>query len=193
LVKRIVFSDFDPLLLESQEMANRIYQAEESQRNFFQNASHELRTPLMSIQGYTEGVQEGIIDAELAHSVILQESKKMKQLVDDIILLSKLDSNLSDQKDEFSLNELLNSIIAYFKPLANKQKISITYRPDEHEKLLKGNEELIQRAINNILSNALRYAVSHIEISYTNQKLTISNDGPAISKEDLPYIFDRFY
>ncbi|EPX43472.1 histidine kinase dimerization/phospho-acceptor domain-containing protein, partial [Streptococcus agalactiae] len=108
--KEIVFSDFDPLLLESQEMANRIYQAEESQRNFFQNASHELRTPLMSIQGYTEGVQEGIIDAELAHSVILQESKKMKQLVDDIILLSKLDSNLSDQKDEFSLNELLNSI-----------------------------------------------------------------------------------
>ncbi|MCC9931302.1 sensor histidine kinase, partial [Streptococcus agalactiae] len=106
--KEIVFSDFDPLLLESQEMANRIYQAEESQRNFFQNASHELRTPLMSIQGYTEGVQEGIIDAELAHSVILQESKKMKQLVDDIILLSKLDSNLSDQKDEFSLNELLN-------------------------------------------------------------------------------------
>ncbi|HEO7970414.1 sensor histidine kinase [Streptococcus agalactiae] len=191
--KEIVFSDFDPLLLESQEMANRIYQAEESQRNFFQNASHELRTPLMSIQGYTEGVQEGIIDAELAHSVILQESKKMKQLVDDIILLSKLDSNLSDQKDEFSLNELLNSIIAYFKPLANKQKISITYRPDKHEKLLKGNEELIQRAINNILSNALRYAVSHIEISYTNQKLTISNDGPAISKEDLPYIFDRFY
>ncbi|MCC9932942.1 sensor histidine kinase, partial [Streptococcus agalactiae] len=92
--KEIVFSDFDPLLLESQEMANRIYQAEESQRNFFQNASHELRTPLMSIQGYTEGVQEGIIDAELAHSVILQESKKMKQLVDDIILLSKLDSNL---------------------------------------------------------------------------------------------------
>ncbi|MCC9940183.1 sensor histidine kinase, partial [Streptococcus agalactiae] len=90
--KEIVFSDFDPLLLESQEMANRIYQAEESQRNFFQNASHELRTPLMSIQGYTEGVQEGIIDAELAHSVILQESKKMKQLVDDIILLSKLDS-----------------------------------------------------------------------------------------------------
>ncbi|MCD0031129.1 sensor histidine kinase, partial [Streptococcus agalactiae] len=89
--------------------------------------------------------------------------------------------------------ELLNSIIAYFNPLANKQKISITYRPDEHEKLLKGNEELIQRAINNILSNALRYAVSHIEISYTNQKLTISNDGPAISKEDLPYIFDRFY
>lgn len=74
--KEIVFSDFDPLLLESQEMANRIYQAEESQRNFFQNASHELRTPLMSIQGYTEGVQEGIIDAELAHSVILQESKK---------------------------------------------------------------------------------------------------------------------
>lgn len=47
--KEIVFSDFDPLLLESQEMANRIYQAEESQRNFFQNASHELRTPLMSI------------------------------------------------------------------------------------------------------------------------------------------------
>ena len=52
---------------------------------------------------------------------------------------------------------------------------------------------MIQRAINNILSNALRYAVSHIEISYTNQKLTISNHGPAISKEDLPYIFDRLY
>lgn len=191
--KHIVFSDFDPLLKESQEMTKRIRQAEASQLTFFQNASHELRTPLMSIQGYTEGMKEGIIQEELAYTIILQESQKMKQLVDDIMLLSRLDGSSHPKKEKILMDNLVSNCVSYFKPIAHQKGLELTYSHTNQAFAIEGNEELLQKAITNIVSNALRYAKSNINITLKANQVIIENDGPAISSKDLPHIFERFY
>ena len=63
----------------------------ERQQTFFQNASHELKTPLMAIQGYAEGIQAGVMDAGGAAEVILKESDRMTELVDELLDISKID------------------------------------------------------------------------------------------------------
>ncbi|VUC95523.1 sensor histidine kinase [Streptococcus pseudoporcinus] len=191
--KHIVFSDFDPLLKESQEMTKRIRQAEASQLTFFQNASHELRTPLMSIQGYTEGMKEGIIQEELAYTIILQESQKMKQLVDDIMLLSRLDGSSHPKKEKILMDNLVSNYVSYFKPIAHQKGLELTYNHTNQVFAIGGNEELLQKAITNIVSNALRYAKRNINITLKANQVIIENDGPAISSKDLPHIFERFY
>ena len=63
----------------------------ERQQTFFQNASHELKTPLMAIQGYAEGIQAGVMDTGSAAEVILAESDRMTELVDELLDISKID------------------------------------------------------------------------------------------------------
>ena len=82
-----------------------------SQQLFFQNSSHELRTPLMSIQGYAEGIKEGVIDAKQAASVIVDESQKMTDLVDDILTLSKMESVQTQlQLEKLNITDLLYDV-----------------------------------------------------------------------------------
>ncbi|MGT2807206.1 sensor histidine kinase [Streptococcus iniae] len=190
---KIIFSEFTPLLEESQAMADRIHHAEESQAQFFQNASHELRTPLMSIQGYTEALQEGVIAEELALPIIHQESQKMKQLVDDIMLISRLDAKVASKQEEVSLKEVLHSSYEHFWGIAKQKNLALHLKQEEQDQLVLGDDALLMRLVSNIISNSLRYAHSYICLERQGKTIVITNDGPPISQEDLPHIFDRFY
>lgn len=191
--QKVIFAEFDDLLAESHEMANRIKQAEESQRQFFQNASHELRTPLMSIQGYTEALQEGVIPKEQALPILLSESHKMKRLVDDMIFLSRLDSHQHTNNETVTLATLAKECADYFAPIISQHHLAFFCQIDDDELVVRGDNDRLQRALANIMTNALRYAKSQIVLSYKQGMLTLSNDGPAISKEELPHLFERFY
>ena len=194
------YTEFDNLARSMNNMSNMLGSYEKKQKQFFQNASHELRTPLMSIQGYTEGIQLGVFTTDDASSVILEESKKMTELVDDILYLSRLnDVQASELKLSLvPLNPLLTSCAERIKIIAdqaNKQVIKnfqstadISIETDAHK---------LERALINILTNAIRYAENNIQFitAIENDELTIiiTNDGPLIDEKDLPHIFDRFY
>lgn len=197
--ENFAYREFNEVGQTVDRMNDMIDANQRSQQLFFQNSSHELRTPLMSIQGYAEAIQEGVAaDDKEAAAVILDESRKMAELVDDILTLSKIESTQQTLKlESLNLIDLLYDVSWHLKAKADARGISFKHDFEEDYLDIEADEKLIERAITNILSNAVRYAKKEITISsrkLTNQvEICLSNDGNPISAKDQARLFERFY
>jgi signal transduction histidine kinase len=180
-------------------MADKIYAYDNTMKTFLQNASHELRTPLMSIQGYAEGIKYDVVDdKEGAVDIIIEESKRLTGLVEDLLYLSKIDSMQDNIKiEQLSVEDLIKGSIERVNGIAVKSDKVIHFYCNEKNLTIYGDEEKLTRAIINILGNCLRYARKNIDISVENENCNIAvvvkDDGRGFEENELSNIFKRFY
>ncbi len=180
-------------------MANKLSIYDDTIKTFFQNASHEIRTPLMSIQGYAEAIKYGVAKEGTAVDIIIEESKRLSVLVEDLLFLSKIDAMQENFKiEDISISDVVISSIEKINGIAVKEGKTINFTNKNNENiLLLGDKEKLIRAIINILGNCLRYCKKDVDVVLykTESKafIEISDDGPGIEEAAMVHIFDRFY
>lgn len=179
-------------------MSEKLEIYDKAQKTFLQNASHEFRTPLTSIQSYAEGIKYDVVDSKQASEIIIDESKRLTTLVEELLYLSRLDSidEIYEYK-QISFNTLINESIERLYLIAQNNNIQLNLIPLKKDIQIKADEQKLQRAISNIISNCIRYAKSCINIESKLEKdkilLSITDDGPGFDKKDIKNLFERFY
>jgi len=168
------------------------------QKTFFQNASHELRTPLMSIKCYAEGISFGIMDSKQAAETILAETDKLAELVEDLLYISKIDSIATlYTKTRVALVGLMRDCANRQQAMADKMQIGFVFDFGDTQIHYECAAELMSRAIDNLISNAIRYAATKITLSCYRKgggiEICVSDDGNGIDADIMPHVFERFY
>ncbi len=171
----------------------QIERSQAIQKTFFENASHELKTPLTAIRGFAEGMITDVIsDHRFAARVILGETEKMTSLVEDILNSARLESGtVKLHLEEINLREVIEDCLLPLEGAVRKRDLDISLNIQVWP--IAADRDQLEHALNNVLSNAIKYAESQIVIHYDGESLVIWNDGDRLSREDLKHIFDRFY
>lgn len=182
-----------------QGMAQKLAAYDSTMKIFLQNASHELRTPLMSIQGYAEGIKYDVVDnRDSAVEIIIEESKRLSGIVEDLLYLTKIDAMQETLNlEELQAVDLVRSAIERVNGIALQCGKVITLTSKDSSIKFLGDEEKLIRALINILGNCLRYAQNHIELALKQDgahvSIIITDDGTGFEKETLGNVFDRFF
>jgi len=171
--------------------------------DFIANISHELKTPLTSIKGFVETLLEGGLEDEENNrqflEIIHNHSQRLNKLVDDLLSLSYLETNLTVlDKENFKLRQQVEEIILGFKSQTKKKKMNIVN--DLPSTLtIKADKEKMEHVFINLIDNAIKFNKEKGSIHIyckdldTRIKITVEDSGIGIPEKDCPRIFERFY
>ena len=184
-------------------MAGQLAALEQTRRDFVANVSHELRSPMTSMQGFLEGMLDGTIPPEEQPRymrVVLDETRRLSRLVASLLNLSRMENSETHLAySDFDIHERIRRvIIANMSQLdEKKQELSLSF--GDEPLYVHADAEQIEQVLINLVSNAVKYTPEggHVTIATAQDKtcvrVTVKDDGPGVSPEDAPYIFDRFY
>ena len=174
--------------------------AKDRLKQFVADASHELRTPIAAISGYTELHRKGALDRELGtdHAMgrIEAESRRMKHLVDDLLLLARLDLDQPLQKRQVDLTRIIQDAAADSRAIDPARPVEVDVADNL---LVSGDPERLTQVIANLLQNARTHTPAgtpiRIETRSSNGhiELAVTDQGPGFPPHALGSIFDRFY
>lgn len=180
--------------------AKELNKVRELQRELIANMSHDLRTPLTMISGYGEMMRD--IPGENSPEnvqIIIDETNRLTNLVNDILDLSKLQSGVQSLNIEaFNITMMIRQLIERYQRMLVSQdyKISFIYEEDID---IAGDEIKLNQVIYNLMNNAMTYCGDDKQVLVKQQRITdgvrieISDHGPGIAEEELPYVWERYY
>ena len=193
------------ILKENERLAFDAERNAEKQKNdLITNVAHDLRTPLTTIVGYLELIKNNDQldkeDIKKYSTVAYEKSKRLQSMMDDLFEFTSLDqANVKVHMTTINISELILQIVDEFYPTFQEHNLKPTLHVSQPNLLIHGDGQLLARVFDNLLSNAVKYGEDNndikIEVLNDEQTVTIKimNYGNPIAKEDLPYIFDKFY
>lgn len=168
---------------------------EKQRKEFIAVISHELKTPLGIIRAYSEGLLDGVAGRERYAKVIIEETRKMDKLILDMLEDSKLETG-NQQLDlkEADFSEFCVNVLKNYKEPCKAKNITLIENISEEPIIKVFDKDLMERAISNFISNAMRYSENkRIIVTLDENVFSVENEGNHISEEDLPKIWDKFY
>ena len=188
-----MLSQIEAAFAERTESNNRL-------RRFIADASHELRTPLTSIRGYSEmlrrGASETPADAELARRRIEEESVRMSTLVDDMLLIARLDQGRPLEREPVDLQAIAADAAADAKAVAPHRQITLTAPAPV---VVEGDDVRLRQVVGNLVRNALVHTPQQtaIEIGVSTEngtgRMSVADHGPGLEPKEMARIFEPFY
>jgi len=206
-----ILSTFLLKLLKEKDIRNRelegayqeLQKLDKAKDDFLSLVSHEFRTPLSTIILYTQMLFDEQVDSkenrERYLTTIINNSKRLARLVNDVLDLSKIETGMmSFAKETLPAKDLVEEAIKNFSPIVTEHKIRLIYEDIPENILLLGDRDKTIQVLTNIISNAIKYTPSKgtIRVSVCNDEkmatIAVKDTGKGIPKEDIPKIFDRF-
>ena len=196
---------FTAMAKRIQSQMERLHEKDLLRRELVANVSHDLRTPLASLKGYLETLllkDEDLseTDRRLYLETADRHAERLSRLVAELFELAKLDAkDLQPQFEAFSLAELAHDVVHKFQLRAQQQGIALKVRVEPETPFVDADIGMIERVLDNLLENALRYTPVGGSICVSTQasrdhiRVIVADTGSGIPAEQLPHVFERFY
>ena len=181
------------------EMLDTVEEVFIHEKQFSSDVSHELRTPITVIlaqSDYALQYSDTFEEAKESLEVINRHAKRMTNLINQIMELSKLERQKEIEKEKINLSNIVLQLLEDYKPLLESKNLNLVYNV-EKDLRIQGNKIMLERVFLNILMNAVKFNKTNIEVSLTREDKTavlkIRDDGIGISEENKKFIWERFF